>query len=96
MIMKKDLSICLTIVSTLIAGCLILGLTPAYAEPKRVITAEQQDAVMQKKQRKQAIKTEIAGYAAIEQQIDKVNNIEDVKAILKKLAKVAVLQSGGE
>lgn len=94
--MKKDTWIIVMIVSTLIMICLILGLTLAYAEPKRVTTAEQQAALTQKQQRRQSIKAEITDYATIEKQIDDARNVDDVKVILKKLARVAVLQSGGE
>ncbi len=93
---KEDTWITVMIVSTLIMVCLILGLTLAYAEPKRVISADQQAVVMQKHQRKQDIKAEITDYATISQQIDAVKNMEDVKEILRKLAKVAALQSVGE
>ncbi|MEO5360621.1 MAG: hypothetical protein H7843_09245 [Nitrospirota bacterium] len=93
---KEDTWVIVMIVSTLIMVCLIFGLTLVYAEPKRVISADQQVVVMQKHQRKQDIKAEIADYDTISQQIDSVKNMEDVKVILRKLAKVAALQSDGE
>ena len=94
--MNKDTSRTVMIISTLVMLCLIFGLTLAYAEPKRITSAEQQDAVAQKKQRKQDIKAQIPDYATIEQQIDAANGLAELKVVLKKLAKVAVLQSGGE